>query len=220
MKENEFIETLLQQNRDALAEIPKKWAQAKRNLEREIDDLISSAGIMDEVQLLRDQIESTQKALQSQADKLQGQNALLETLHKKYHMAPIPDGVTHMYGIALAPLDPETRLRVMQGQSDPSWAETIMVLGGDPERPEWDGTEDEGWEEEDDFSEETGEDYEEYDEEDEGQDELPGVDDDWEEEELEAELRQALADNPDLPPRDLAEKWLKARDGLDKASDD
>ena len=154
MRESEFIEILLQQNRDTLAEIPKKWAQAKRDLEREIDDLISSAGIMHEVQRLRDQLEANQKALQSQADKLQGQNALLETLHTKFHLAPIPDGVTHMYGIELAPLDPETRLRVMGGQNGPSWAETITVLGGDPERPEWDGAEDAEWVVEDDFSDE------------------------------------------------------------------
>lgn len=211
MRESEFIEILLQQNRDTLAEIPKKWAQAKRDLEREIDDLISSAGIMHEVQRLRDQLEANQKALQSQADKLQGQNALLETLHTKFHLAPIPDGVTHMYGIELAPLDPETRLRVMGGQSGPSWAETITVLGGDPERPEWDGAEDADYSEEE-FEEE------EFDEE-EFEEGLSGVDEEGWTEEREA-LRQAIADNPDLPPRELAERWLKARDGLDKASDD
>ena len=213
MRESEFIEILLQQNRDTLAEIPKKWAQAKRDLEREIDDLISSAGIMHEVQRLRDQLEANQKALQSQADKLQGQNALLETLHTKFHLAPIPDGVTHMYGIELAPLDPETRLRVMGGQSGPSWAETITVLGGDPERPEWDGAEDADYSEDEEEFEEEEFDDEEFEE------ELSGVDEEGWTEEREA-LRQAIADNPDLPPRELAERWLKARDGLDKASDD
>jgi len=198
MKENEFIETLLKKNRDALAEIPKKWAQAKRTLEREIDDLISSAGIMDEVQRLRDQLESTQKALQSQADKLQGQNLVLETLHKKYHLAPIPDGVTHMYGIELAPLDPETRLRVMHGQAEPSWAETIQILGGDPERPDWDGTEEEEWEEDS---------VDEYEE------------DDLEEDDLE-DLRRALAEHPEMSHRELAQKWLQAREELSEGSED
>jgi hypothetical protein len=219
MRESEFIEILLQQNRDTLAEIPKKWAQAKRDLEREIDDLISSAGIMHEVQRLRDQLEANQKALQSQADKLQGQNALLETLHTKFHLAPIPDGVTHMYGIELAPLDPETRLRVMGGQNGPSWAETITVLGGDPERPEWDGAEDADYSEEDfsedDFSEED------FSEDDFSEDDAKKILDVLEGDDIsEDELRQALADNPDLPPRELAERWLKAREVREKASDD
>lgn len=130
MKENEFIEDHLGKAREALSVLPKQYARLKREADRSIDMLCEKAGIMDEVQVIRDTLEQQKVRIQSQADKLQGQVAALETLFNRYHLAPIPDGVTHMYGINLLNLDPQTRLKVMHGQGDPTWEETIRVLGG------------------------------------------------------------------------------------------
>lgn len=132
MKENEFIEDHLAKARDALAQLPKKYARLKREADRNIDILCEKAGIMDEVQAVRDSLEQQKTRIQTQADQLQGQIAALESIFNRYHLAPIPEGVTHMYGIDLRPLDAPTRLRVMHGQSDPSWEETIRILGGNP----------------------------------------------------------------------------------------
>ena len=132
MKENEFIEDHLAKAREALAQLPKKYARLKREADRNIDILCEKAGIMDEVQAVRDSLEQQKTRIQTQADQLQGQIAALESIFNRYHLAPIPEGVTHMYGIDLRPLDAPTRLRVMHGQSDPSWEETIRILGGNP----------------------------------------------------------------------------------------
>lgn len=132
MKENEFIEDHLAKAREALAQLPKKYARLKREADRNIDLLCEKAGIMDEVQTVRDALEQQKARIQTQADQLQGQIAALESIFNRYHLAPIPEGVTHMYGIDLRPLDAQTRLRVMHGQSDPSWEETIKILGGNP----------------------------------------------------------------------------------------
>lgn len=141
MKESEYIQKAIEAARQELGGLNEKFAAFKRKTERQIDEICEEAGIMSQVQNLRDSIERNQKAIQSRADQLQGRIQVLEHLHTHYHLAPIPEGVTHMYGIELAPLDPNTRLAVMHGQEDPSWEETIAALGGDPKRKEWDGTE-------------------------------------------------------------------------------
>jgi hypothetical protein len=154
MTEAEFIQEQLSQYREALTALPEKFAAAERENTRQIDLLCEKAGIMGEVQQHRNALKSTQKEIQSQADLLSGRIGMLDELHKQFHLAPIPDGVTHMYGIELAPLDPNTRLVVMHGQENPAWTETITTLGGDPEFKDWDGT------------------YEDEDEEDEGEPDL------------------------------------------------
>jgi len=144
MNEPEFITTSLAQYREALAQLPAQFAAAQRQSDRKIDLLCEGAGIMGEVQAERDSLTNIQKQIQKQADLLSGRIHMLEEIHKQFYLAPIPDGVTHMYGIELAPLDPETRLKVMHGKDADDWEEVINALGGDPEFPDWDGT----WEEE------------------------------------------------------------------------
>jgi hypothetical protein len=153
--ESEYITDQLAQCRELLGTLPEQFAVAERENTRQIDLLCEAAGIMGAVQQHRNALKSTQKEIQSQADVLSGRINALDELNKQFHLAPIPDGVTHMYGIELAPLDPETRLKVMHGQEGASWAESITTLGGDPEFKDWDGTYED---EEDDEDEEENED--------------------------------------------------------------
>ena len=154
MNEAEYIESTLQNLRRSLSQIPAQYAEAKREVHRQIDSVCEEAGVLTEVERLKDSLEDTQRKLQAQADSIQGQVRALETLYTKFHLAPIPEDQPIMYGIDLATLDPETRLRVMHGQDDPTWRETITTLGGDPDFREWDGTYEEDEEEEDQAKEE------------------------------------------------------------------
>ena len=139
----EHIKQQLEELRAGLQTLPGQFARLKRDADRQIDALCEEAGIMGEVEAVRNTLESNQKKIQTQADFIQGKIQGLEEIFHQYHYAPIPEGVTHMYGIELEPLDPETRLRVMGGNPEtPGWLETIGVLGGDPDRKDWDGTED------------------------------------------------------------------------------
>lgn len=132
MTEIEFIEAALQQYREALGKLPEKFKATQREADRQEAHLCEEAGIMGEVQAVRDSLKTAQKQIQSQAYVLQGRIGVLEEIHNQFYLAPIPEGVTHMYGIELAPLDPTTRLMVMHGQDGPTWQDTILSLGGDP----------------------------------------------------------------------------------------
>ena len=140
MEEPEFIEKTIESARKRLSEIPQQFRKLKRDASTKTDRILSDAGVIDAVKNIEKSLEDAQRGLQSEADTIKGQIQALEAIHKHFHHAPIPQGVTHMYGIELAPLDPETRLRVMHGQDAPSWEETIITLGGDPEFKDWDGT--------------------------------------------------------------------------------
>ena len=142
--QGEYVEQMLKQAEEELGSIPRLYAEYKRDREKRIDAALERAGIFSEVDGLRKSIESEERRLQSKADRATGRRAVLVDLHEKYLLAPIPEGVTHLYGIELEALDPQTRLLVMYGQDGPGWHETIATLGGDPELREWDGT----WEDE------------------------------------------------------------------------
>ena len=140
--ESDYIQELLKQLNEALSLIPEQFAKIQRQADREIDVLCEEAGIMGKVKAIRDSVESNKKRLQSQADNIQGRMVVLKDIHDKYHLAPIPDGVTHMYGIRLESLDPMSRLKLMHGKlEDEGWLEMIQVLGGDHTRRYWDGSE-------------------------------------------------------------------------------
>jgi len=139
MTEIEFIEAALQQYREALGKLPEKFKATQREADRQEAHLCENAGIMGEVQAVRDSLKTTQKQIQSQADVLQGRIGVLEEIHNQFYLAPIPEGVTHMYGIELAPLDPSTRLMVMHGQGSDTWRDTILSLDGDPTDPKEEG---------------------------------------------------------------------------------
>ena len=143
--EVEFIQSTLTEYREALAALPPQFQVLSRQCDRQIDLLCEEAGIMGDIQGLRDNLTTNQKKIQTQADFLQGQIAALTLVFDTYHFAPIPEGVTHLYGIELEPLEGETRLRVMHGnmpgqEEVPGWRETILSLGGDPDFRDWDGT--------------------------------------------------------------------------------
>lgn len=148
MNEAEFIQAALASYREALSLLPEQFAAAQRKTDRQIDLLCEEAGIMGKVQAERDALTNMQKQIQQQADLLAGRINMLDEIHKQFYLAPIPDGVTHMYGIELAEIDPETRLKVMHGQEADDWKDTITALGGDPDFPDWDGTWEEAEEEE------------------------------------------------------------------------
>lgn len=140
--EADYIQESLEQLNEALSKIPEQYAKIQRQADREIDLLCEEAGIMGKVKSIRDSVEASKKRLQSQADNIQGRMVVLKDIHDKYHLAPIPDGVTHMYGIRLESLDPVSRLKLMHGKlEDEGWLEMIQVLGGDHTRRDWDGTE-------------------------------------------------------------------------------
>lgn len=140
--EADYIQELLEQLNEALSHIPEQYAKIQRQADRDIDVLCEEAGIMGKVKSIRDSVEASKKRLQSQADNIQGRMVVLKDIHDKYHLAPIPDGVTHMYGILLESLDPMSRLKLMHGKlEDEGWLEMVQVLGGDHTRRDWDGTE-------------------------------------------------------------------------------
>ena len=142
------IQETIQNLKGQLSLLPPQFAKLARATETQIDALIENAGIMDEVTKLRDNLTASQKKVQTQADFIQGKIKALEELHYQYHYAPVPEGVTHMSGIELEPLDPETRLRVMGGDAEADgWLDTIKLLGGNPDRKDWDGSEEEEEEE-------------------------------------------------------------------------
>lgn len=139
--EADYIQESLDQLNEALSQIPEQYAKIQRQADREIDLLCEEAGIMGKVKGIRDTLEASKKRLQSQADSIQGRMHVLKDIHEKYHVAPIPEGMTHMYGIRLDALDPMSRLKLMNGKlEDEGWLEMIQVLGGDHTRRDWDGT--------------------------------------------------------------------------------
>ena len=141
MEEPEFIEKAMESARGRLSDIPQQFRKLKRDAKSRTDQILAEAGVIDAVKDIEKSLEDAQKSLQSEADTLKGQIQALEAVLNRFHQAPIPQGVTHMYGIELSPLDPQTRVMVMHGQEAPSWEETITVLGGNPNRPDWDGSE-------------------------------------------------------------------------------
>ena len=139
--EAEFIRQALAEEQEKLTQIPIQFRAAQRATDREIDALCEEAGILDKVQTLRERMENAQKALQTQADLASGKTQVLKTLLETYHLAPLPPGVTHMYGIDLRPLEWQTRLNIMSSTDGTDWEQAVRALGGDPERRDWDGTE-------------------------------------------------------------------------------
>lgn len=129
----EFVTENLNKYKKEIEALPELYQKRKRQIENKIDAVCEEAGILTLIENLRQEIETVKSALQQKADVLSGRIKMLEEIHKEFFYAPIPEGVTHMYGIELKPLDPETRLLVLGGNPD-----TIQMLGGklEPEEPE------------------------------------------------------------------------------------
>ena len=129
----DFIEENLEKYRAEIADLPELYQKKKRQIEGKIDAVCEEAGILTIIENLRKEIETVKTAIQQKADILSGRIKMLEEIHKEFFYAPIPEGVTHMYGIELKSLEPETRLLVLGGNN-----ETIQMLGGklEPEEPE------------------------------------------------------------------------------------
>ncbi len=132
MSLEQHVDTLLKGLQEELHSLPGLFAEVKAQYENQIESTLLAAGVLETVRAAESEIEKAKVKIQTRADVIKGQVQVLQEIHHKFLMAPIPEGVTHMYGIELAPLDPETRLRVMHGQDGPAWLETIQTLGGDP----------------------------------------------------------------------------------------
>jgi len=126
MLEQEFVEQKITKLKEALGGLPGTLKKYQEQGDREIQDLIRKAGIQDQIDQINARTEDQRRKLQKQADILAGQIAALQEIREKFHLAPIPEGITHMHGIALADLDWQTRLLVMQGNED-----TVKTLGGE-----------------------------------------------------------------------------------------
>ena len=129
--EREFLEDRLNKMRETIGTIPELFKKQQELGEREIQSLIARAGIADQIEALRNRTEEYRKGLQKEADVLAGRIAEVQGILEKFYYAPIPEGITHIHGIELEPLDWQTRLMVMQGNKD-----TIAALGGKIEQTE------------------------------------------------------------------------------------
>jgi hypothetical protein len=130
MSEQAYLEDRLNKMREAQGQIPDTFKKYQDAGDREIQALIAKAGIADQIEAIKAKVEEQRKRLQKESDVIAGRMAEVQLILEKFHFAPIPEGVTHMHGIELAPLDWQTRLLVMQGNED-----TIITLGGSLEKP-------------------------------------------------------------------------------------
>ena len=130
MSEQAYLEDRLNKMREAQGQIPDTFKKYQELGDREIQALIAKAGIADQIEAIKAKVEDHRKRLQKESDVIAGRIAEVQGVLEKFHYAPIPEGVTHMHGIELAPLDWQTRLLVMQGNED-----TIAALGGAIEKP-------------------------------------------------------------------------------------
>jgi hypothetical protein len=130
MSEQAYLEDRLNKMREAQGQIPDTFKKYQDAGDREIQALIVKAGIADQIEAIKAKVEEQRKRLQKESDVIAGRMAEVQLILEKFHFAPIPEGVTHMHGIELAPLDWQTRLLVMQGNED-----TILTLGGSLEKP-------------------------------------------------------------------------------------
>jgi hypothetical protein len=130
MSEQAYLEDRLNKMRETQGQIPDTFKKYQDAGDREIQALIVKAGIADQIEAIKAKVEEQRKRLQKESDVIAGRMAEVQLILEKFHFAPIPEGVTHMHGIELAPLDWQTRLLVMQGNED-----TILTLGGSLEKP-------------------------------------------------------------------------------------
>ena len=129
--ETEFIKKRKVDLNLILEALPQKFEEGVMQTKRGIEDLQRKSGIHGEVKRLEDTLETFRKELQSKSDNISGQLQLIELLEKAYHKTDysslIPEGVTHKYGIELAPYkyDLPTLLLILDGKR-----ETVEALGG------------------------------------------------------------------------------------------
>lgn len=129
--EHDFVEQKLTKLKEALGDLPGLLRKYQDVGDREIQELIRKAGIQEQIDTIKARTEEHRKRLQKQADIISGQISALQEIREKFHLAPIPEGITHMHGIELSPLDWQTRLLVMEGNED-----TITALGGKKDLPQ------------------------------------------------------------------------------------
>lgn len=133
MISREHLQSQIQVAQDELTKIQSMFPQIEPTFENAIDKVLLEAGVMDKVQALRNEKKEKQRQFQSRADHLMGRIAVCEEILPEVPETPkpappkveLPEGVTHIHGIEIAPLDYETALRVMAGEPD-----TVEVLGG------------------------------------------------------------------------------------------
>lgn len=130
MTEREFLEKRLTALRDRNSKIPEVFKRQQEQGDAEIATILRKADLFDAIEAVKSRTDDQKKKLQKEADIIANLIAGLQEILEKFHLAPIPEGVTHMHGLELEPLSWETRLMVMAGNE-----ETITALGGAIAKP-------------------------------------------------------------------------------------
>lgn len=130
MTEREFLEKRLMALRDRNSKIPEAFKRQQEQGDAEIATILRKAELFDAIEAVKSRTDDQKKKLQKEADIIANLIAGLQEILEKFHLAPIPEGVTHMHGLKLELLSWETRLMVMAGNE-----ETITALGGAIAKP-------------------------------------------------------------------------------------
>lgn len=128
---DKYIQQKLEEYSKTLTQIPSVFSKQQRETDRQIDLLCEKAGILDQITSLRSNLEKQKTQLQSQADMLNGRIQQLREIHKEFFESPVPKSMKEKHGIPLEPLDPTTRMLVLDGNPD-----TVEALGGKLETSE------------------------------------------------------------------------------------
>ena len=130
MTEREFLEKRLMALRERNSKIPEAFKRQQEQGDAEIATILRKAELFDAIEAVKSRTDDQKKKLQKEADIIANLIAGLQEILEKFHLAPIPEGVTHMHGLKLELLSWETRLMVMAGNE-----ETITALGGAIAKP-------------------------------------------------------------------------------------
>ena len=122
---DDFIKAEIEKHSQTLQQLPVIFNKNKRESDRLIDRICEEAGILDQIEKVREDLKASKAQLQSNADSLSGRVQQLKEIYEKYFACPIPEGMTHKHGIALEPLDSKTRTLILGDNP-----ETVQALGG------------------------------------------------------------------------------------------
>jgi len=122
---DDFIKAEIEKHSQTLQQLPVIFNKNKRESDRLIDRICEEAGILDQIEKVREDLKASKAQLQSNADSLSGRVQQLKEIYEKYFACPIPEGMTHKHGIALEPLDSKTRTLILGDNF-----ETVQALGG------------------------------------------------------------------------------------------
>lgn len=122
--ELEFLTTQLLELKSVRSQLPLRFAEAQKQVDKHIDDLCRKAGITEDIQKAREELSKLRDSLQRQVDELTGKINAYEIILDKFHRVPVEPG-TIKHGIDISKLDWQTRLMVINDN-----VQTIEALGG------------------------------------------------------------------------------------------